>query len=100
MVKRTGLAVVVALALAGCGGGDIPSEVPGADPSAAAERDADLWAQNVFGIYGLNAVETCLAGFHAEFQAINSGAANYRAELAEYLCGCARGQSPAPCPKP
>jgi hypothetical protein len=98
MVKTTGLAVVVALALAGCGGGDVRSELPGADPSAAAsERAADLWAENVFAVYGRNAVETCLTGFHAEF---SGGAADYRAELAQYVCACARGQSPTPCPKP
>ena len=70
MKKTMCLAVVAAVALAGCGGGSVRTEGPGSgQPATAAEESADLWAQSVFGIYGQNALDSCLAGFHHEFKA-------------------------------
>ena len=96
MLKTTGFAVVVALALAGCGGGDVRPAAPGADPPAVSnEASADLWAVQAYGIFGHDAVETCLAAFHEEFNKNNGAASAYRSELAEFLC-----TSQLPCPKP
>jgi hypothetical protein len=97
MRKTTCLAVVVAVALAGCGGGSVRTEGPAA---TAAQASADLWAQSVFGIYGQNALDSCLAGFHHQFKASNGDPADYASELAQYMCACARGQSELPCPTP
>ncbi len=72
------------------------------DATAAAVRAADeARATRVFAVYGNDAVFTCLAAFHRE--AVNGGAdiaaaASYRAQLAAFLCDCARGQSAVACP--
>ena len=101
MKKTMCLAVVAAVALAGCGGGSVRTEGPGSgQPATAAEESADLWAQSVFGIYGQNALDSCLAGFHHEFKATNGNPAAYRSDLAQYMCACARGESLLSCPKP
>lgn len=90
---------VVGLALAGCGQGDLRR----ADPSAgqtetSSQQSADLWAEGAFGIYGIDAVATCLAAFHGDYKAEQG--VDYRAQLAGYLCACARGTSKQACPSP
>jgi hypothetical protein len=101
MWKTTGVAVVVALAFAGCGGGDVRAMAADSDPPlTSAEASADLWAVEAYGMYGSSAVETCLAAFHVQFSKDGGAAASYRSSLAEYLCACAQGQSQRPCPRP
>ncbi len=99
MLKTTGFAFVVALALSGCGGGDVRPAATGADaPAGSTEASADLWAVQAYGIYGLDAVERCLAAFHEEFNKNNGAASAYRSDVAAFLCSCAKGDSPLPCP--
>jgi hypothetical protein len=103
-MKTTMLAAVVALTLAGCGSPENPGQ-GGANsvnqPAAAADVNADLWAEEAYAIYGADAVRTCLAGFHAEYSVGARGnEGEYRAALGEYMCACARGQSRLACPQP
>jgi hypothetical protein len=107
------LATLAALLLGGCGRG-IPGDGPlarapapeAAQLSPATDAADDAWAEHAFALYGEAAVHTCLAAFH---QALLDGDADmglrgkplsYRAYLAEFMCDCARGQSPQACPEP
>lgn len=98
-MKMTILGAVVGLALAGCGQGDLRKAGPSAGQSGtSSQQSADLWAEGAFGIYGIDAVDSCLAAFHDDYKAGQGG--DYRAELAAYLCACARGTSQRACPVP
>jgi hypothetical protein len=101
MRKTMCFAVFAAAVLAGCGGEGVrPAASLAAQPVTSEEASANLWAENAFGIYGRNAVDSCLAGFQVENREFNGAADEYRAHLADYMCACARGQSKLPCPKP
>jgi hypothetical protein len=108
-VKTTILVALVAMAVAGCGGGDARSDARSSEAIAPVDARADLWAEQVFAIYGAAAVQTCLAAFHTDYQASVTDSVSgpfvkpvvdYRAALSEFMCACARGQSPLPCPQP
>jgi hypothetical protein len=75
--------------------------------TAAATHDADdAWATGAFALYGKDAVHTCLAAFHQDVVNDNPGngepgkSLSYRAQLADFMCNCARGQSAEGCPEP
>ncbi len=112
-MNRAILAAVGILTVAGCGPlfpdhwmtFDTISVPDAGDATAAAVHAADdAKATRVFAVYGNDAVHTCLAAFHREV--VNGGAdtaaaatpLSYRAQLAAFLCDCARGQSAVACP--
>jgi hypothetical protein len=99
-MKTTILAALVAMTVAGCGAGEADARRADQAAAASAYPSADAWAEQAFGIYGEDAVRTCLAGFHAQSVGAAGNAADYRAELAQYMCACARGQSQQQCPQP
>jgi hypothetical protein len=96
------LTALVTVALAGCGEGAGGSGVRGANQNSAPENaSADLWAEQAYSIYGKAAARSCLFAFEAGYPAeesVRGSTGGYRAALADYMCACARGESPHPCP--
>jgi hypothetical protein len=108
-VKTTILAALVAIAVAGCGEGVRSDARNSAASIASVDSAADAWALRAYAMYGEDAVRTCLAAFHVDYQAsVNDSVrdpfvkpiVDYRAALAEFMCACARGQSQLSCPQP
>jgi hypothetical protein len=95
------LAALVAMTLTACGGGDADSDARRANPAVASpDPGADLWAEQAYAQFGESAVYRCLAGFHAKYIGAAGNAGDYRTELAQYMCACARGPSQQECPQP
>jgi hypothetical protein len=106
-MKTTLFAALVALTLIGCGPSQ-PSDARSQAATSQADLAADAWAEKAYAIYGRDAVETCLAAFHAarasgtvDVEAgSHAGRTPYRERLADFMCACARGTSAQACPEP
>jgi hypothetical protein len=108
-MKTPLFAALVALTLVGCGPSQ-PSEARSSQAvSNQSDASADAWAEKAYAIYGKDAVQTCLAAFHASLSsdAPDTGApggytgrASYRERLGDFMCACARGTSARACPEP
>jgi hypothetical protein len=117
-MNRSALAALAALLLAGCGPFNwtptSPTPVPRGccgwpdferpNIPVVAQAADDTWAAKAFGVYGNDAVHTCLAAFHQDLvkgeldTGVPAKPLSYRTQLAEFMCACARGQSAEACP--